>query len=351
MRAVVLARHGGVELLRPTAVPLPVPLGDQVRVRVERIGVNYAEVLSRRGEYGWAPRLPYVPGMEAYGRIDAVGPEAARQVGEAVVVGAQHGCYAEQVVVPERQALPAIAGFSPEENAAFTVNYVTAWVALFEMARLRPTDRVLVQAAAGGVGTAALQLAKRFGCTVYGTAGSDEKLALLRGLGVDGAASYRRGPDARPDDLAAELRALVLRGEPDAGEGGIDVLLELVGGEAHRQAVQVLAPLGRVVVAGLAGVRFRLRNPLTWWSTWRALPRARLGAMARASQGVLATHVGYLLERPALLARVWRELVAFVEGHSIRPVLGATFDFDELPRAHALIESRRSVGKVVVRVG
>jgi len=272
MRAVHLSRHGGVDVLRPMMVPRPEPQAGQVRVRVHHIGINYAEVLSRRGEYGWAPRLPYVPGMEAYGRIDAVGPQSARQVGEAVVVGAQHGCYAESVVVPERQALPALAGFSADENAAFPVNYITAWVALFELARLRPGDRVLVQAAAGGVGTAAVQLAKRLGCTVYGTAGSDEKLALLRRLGVDHAINYRR------QDFEAEVRAV-------AGAGGIDVVLELVGGEVHRKSVRLLAPFGRVVVAGLAGVRFRLRNPLTWWSTWRALPRARLGEMARGSQG------------------------------------------------------------------
>lgn len=337
MRAVVLARHGGVEVLRPTTVALPVPAGDEVRVRIECIGVNYAEVLSRRGEYGWAPPLPYVPGMEAYGRIDAVGPQARRQIGEAVIVGAQHGCYAEQVVVPERQALPAIASYSPDENAAFAVNYVTAWVALFEMARLRPADRVLVQAAAGGVGTAAVQLAKAHGCTVFGAAGSDEKVELVQRLGAD------RGIDYRRQDLATELRAL-------AGERGIDVLLELVGGDVHRQAMRQLAPFGRVVVAGLAGMRFRRRNPLTWWSAWRMLPRVKLGEMALGSYGMLATHVGYLLEQPALLAKLWRDLVSFVEQHGIRPVVGSTFAFDELPQAHALLESRRSVGKVVVRI-
>jgi NADPH:quinone reductase len=337
MRRVLLSRHGGVDVLRLTTVPRPEPQADEVRVRIERIGVNYAEVLSRRGEYGWTPPLPYVPGMEAYGRIDAVGPRSTRRVGEPVVVGAQHGCYAEYVVVPERQALPAIAGFSPDENAAFPVNYITAWVALFELARLRPSDRVLVQAAAGGVGTAAVQLAKHFGCTVYGTAGGDEKLALLRRLGVDHAINYRR------QDLEAEVRAV-------AGAAGVDVVLELVGGEVYRKSVRLLAPFGRIVVAGLAGVHFQLRNPLTWWSTWRALPRARLGQMARGSQGVMTTHVGYLLDRPEVLARVWRDLVAYVESHGIRPVVGATFGFDELPQAHALMESRRSVGKIMVRV-
>ena len=119
-------------------------------MRVEAIGVNFAEVLSRKGRYGWAPPIPYTPGMEATGTIELLGPGVEqRAIGERVIVGAQHGAYAEKIVVPARQALPAIADYSIEENAAIAVNYLTAWVALIEMARLRPTDRVLVTAAAG----------------------------------------------------------------------------------------------------------------------------------------------------------------------------------------------------------
>jgi synaptic vesicle membrane protein VAT-1 len=155
MKAIVLDRHGGPEVLRLREIPDPLPGAGHVRVRVEAIGVNFAEVLSRRGLYGWAPGMPYTLGMEATGTIDRLGAGVEnRAVGERVIVGAQHGAYAERIVVPERQALPAIPGFSTEENAAVAVNYLTAWVALVEMARLRPSDRVLVTAAAGGGGTA-----------------------------------------------------------------------------------------------------------------------------------------------------------------------------------------------------
>ena len=137
--------------MRVRVVPDPTPTTGEVRVHVEAIGVNYAEVLSRKGQYGWSPAMPYTLGMEATGTIDLLGAGVDRRaIGERVIVGAQHGAYAEKIVVPERQALPAIASFSTEENAAFAVNYLTAWVALIEMARLRPADRVLVSAAAGG---------------------------------------------------------------------------------------------------------------------------------------------------------------------------------------------------------
>ena len=338
MRAVTLARHGPASVLRVSAVPDPSPGPDEVRVHIRAIGLNWAEVLSRKGLYTWAPPLPYVLGMEAYGEIDAVGSGVGgRRVGEPVIVGAQTGAYAEAVCVHESQARPALEGLSPEENAAFAVNYLTAWVALFEMARLRPTDRVLVQAAAGGVGTAAVQLAKRFGCTVYGTAGSDAKVGALVRLGVDRAVNYR----AR--DFETELRAA-------SGGRGVDVVLELVGGEVFRKSLRLLAPFGRVVVAGFSSLDLRKWNPLSWWRTYRAIPRADVRAMAIASQSVGATHIGYLLPQRERMTALWAELTAFVIRHGIRPVVGSVFALDEIAGAHERLESRENVGKVVVRV-
>jgi synaptic vesicle membrane protein VAT-1 len=338
MRAIVLDRHGGPGVLRVRELPDPAPGAGEVRVRVEAVGVNYAEVLSRKGMYGWAPPMPYTLGMEAAGTIDALGPGVeGRAVGERVIVGAQHGAYAELVVVPERQALPAVPGFSTEENAAIGVNYLTAWVALVEMARLRPTDRVLVTAAAGGVGTAAVQIATRFGCATVGLAGSDEKLGQIRALGAEAAVNYRR------PDFEARLKEA-------ARPGGFDVAIEVVGGEVFRAVWPVLAPFGRVVVAGFASLALQKWNPLSWLRTWRDLPKAGIRSLAPGSHGFMATHLGYLLDDPPRLVRIWNELMAFVAAHGIRPVVGATFSFDQMAEAHRLMESRRSVGKIVVRV-
>lgn len=338
MKAIVLERHGRPGVLRVRELPDPVPGAGEVRVRVEAIGVNYAEILSRKGLYGWAPPMPYTLGMEATGTIDALGAGVeGRAIGERVIVGAQHGAYAEKIVVPERQALPAVPGFSVEENAAIAVNYLTAWVALMEMARLRPTDRVLVTAAAGGVGTAAVQISTRFGCRTVGLAGSDEKLDQIRALGAESAVNYRRA------DFKERL------GEA-AGAERFDVVLEVVGGEVFRAAWPVLAPFGRVVVAGFASLSLQKWNPLSWLRTWRDLPRADVRTLAPASAGLMATHIGYLLDDPPRLARVWGELMAFVATHGIRPVVGATFSFNEMDEAHRFMESRRSVGKIVVRV-
>ena len=338
VRAILLRRSGGPDVLQLTEQPDPVPRAGQVRVRVDAIGLNWAEVLSRKGLYGWAPKRPYIPGMEATGVIDALGAGVTtRRIGERVIVAAQYGCYAEQVVVPERQALPAMAGYSVEENAAVAVNYATAWVALMEMARLRPSDRVLVTAAAGGVGTAAIQIASRFGCRVVGLAGSDAKLGLIRELGAEAAVNYRAS------DFRDRLREA-------AGTEQFDVVLELVGGDVFRSVWPVLAPFGRVVVAGFASLDYSWWNPLSWIRTLRDIPRAGVSSLATGSHGLLATHLGYLVGDAPRLARLWADLRSFGAQHRIRPVVGRTFAFAEMAAAHRYMESRESVGKIVVRV-
>ena len=337
MKAYLLERHGGPDVLRMKEVPDPVAGPGRVRVRVQAIGINYAEVLSRKGQYGWAPDLPYVLGMEAAGVIESVGEGVDRTVGEEVLIGTKYGSYAEYVVVPAARALPALPEFSVQENAAFGVNTMTAWVSLMEMARLRPTDRVVVTAAAGGVGTMAVQIASGFGCEVIGMAGSDEKLELVRRMGAAHTVNYRR------DDFAERFAEVV-------GEEGVDVVLEVVGGEVFRRCMEALAPFGRTVVAGFAGLNLQKWNPLSIWRTWRDMPKASVMDLAKGSKGLLATHIGYLLKDEEELLKVWSELVYFTREHECRPLVGSTYGFDDLPEAHRFMESRKSVGKIVVEV-
>ena len=338
MRAWVLSRTGSADALTLTDIPSPEPGPGEVAVRVEAIGINYAEVLSRKGLYGWAPKRPYVPGMEAAGTIETMGPGVSdRHVGERVICGMQYGAYAERLVLPANRAFPAFTHFSLEENTAFAVNFLTAWVALMEMGRLRSTDRVGITAAAGGVGTAAVQIAAAHGCRVIGMAGSDEKLGRLRELGAVETGNYRRA------DFLERLDAAT-------ADGGFDVVLEVVGGEVYRACVDRFANFGRIVVVGYAGLDYKRWNPLTWWKAWRGAPRMNVMKAATASTGVLATHIGYLLPDEQRLLTIWTALTDFTQKHDLRPVVGATYPFEELPEAHRFMESRESVGKLVVRV-
>lgn len=335
MKAYQLTYHGSATVLQPQDIPEPTPRPGEVRIKVQHIGINFAEILSRRGQYRWAPDLPYTLGMEAYGTIDALGEGVDRTMGEAVIAGWQHGSYAEKMIVPSYMALSPMPHFTPQENAALLVNYMTAWVGLMKLARLQPSDTVLVNAAAGGVGTAAVQLAKAKGCTVFGTASHPDKLALLQRLGVDHPINYQQ------QDFEQVIRA-TLDGK------GVDVVLELVGGETFRKSRELLNPFGKLVIAGMAGLKWNKYNPLTWPALLRHIPRPRLLQMAQRSSGLLATHIGYLIKDQAVVKTEWAALSAYVQEHNIRPVISAVFSFEQMPQAHHFIESRQSYGKVVV---
>ena len=338
MRAWVLRRTGAPHVLKLTDVPSPEPDRGEVAVRTEAIGINYAEVLSRKGLYGWAPKRPYVPGMEAAGTIETLGPGVTdRRVGERVICAMRYGAYAERIVVPASRALPAFEHFSLEENAGYGVNFITAWLALMEMARLRQTDRVGITAAAGGVGTAAVQIAAAHGCRVVAMAGSDDKLDRVRTLGAAATVNYRR------PDFLEQLDAAT-------ADGGLDVVLEVVGGAVYRACLQRLANFGRLVVVGYAGLDYTRWNPLSWWKAWRGAPRMNVMKAAVASTGVLAMHLGYVLADEQRLLEIWRALTDFTRKHDLRPVVGATYRFEELPEAHRFMESRESVGKIVVQM-
>lgn len=307
-----------------------------MKIKVKILGLNYAEILSRKGQYNWAPKKPYVPGMEGFGEIIEIGDGVQSvKVGDEVIFGTQFGAYAEYVSVPEYMAFKKIAEFSDEENAAYLVNFMTAWISLINMCRMKPSDKVLIQAAAGGVGTAAVQIAKKYGCKVFGTAGNDEKLKLLDDLGIDLAINYRSA------DFYKILKEK---------EGGVDIVLEVVGGDVFKKSIELLNPFGRLIVTGYASIPLVRWNPWTWWLTWKHAPKVNIMKMAQGSYGILASHIGYLIENREVVHQNWNEMKEFVLKHDIRPIVGAVYNFDEMAQAHSFIESRQSHGKVLVKV-
>lgn len=336
MKAIVLTRYGDAGVLKVTDVPKPEPKANEVCVRVRIIGVNFAEVLSRRGVYGWAPPLPYILGMEAFGEIDAVGSEVTTHApGDAVIVGTKFGTYAEYLCVPAERALPPPAGFTPEQSAAFAVNYLTAWIGLMEMARLRASDTLLVTSAAGGVGSAAVQIGAKAGARVIGAA-SGGKLDVVRKLGAEVALDYTNERFERKLGEATDGR-------------GIDVVLEMAGGTVYRTALRNLAPMGRLVLAGASNAFPRSRNLLARLAAIRDLPRASIFDMLKRSYGVMSFHVGWLLDAGVILPQ-WRELVRFTEEHRMEPLVGEEFRFEQMAEAHRVLEERRNIGKVIVRL-
>lgn len=336
MKAYLLKKSGKPEVLKVSEVPTPSPASSHVLVKVSHIGLNYAEILSRRGQYSWAPKRPYIPGMEAVGEIVAVGEGVSKdRIGQKVIAGHQFGSYAEYMEVKDYLALPAPDFLTEEESASLLVNFMTAWIALMQLGRMRKGDTVLIQAAAGGVGTAAVKLALAQGCHVIGTAGSDEKVQLLKDIGVHHAINYRK------QDFYKEIKQ---------AEGGVDLVLEVVGGEVFRKSVALLRPFGRVTVAGYASIPLKKWNPLTWWPAWRDAPKMGISQMAEHSLGIAYTHIGYQIENPEVVRENFSSMLSFIKEHKIKPVVGKVFPFGEMPEAHAYMESRQSHGKIVIRL-
>lgn len=339
MKAVVLRKTGGTSVLRVSEVPKPsIKRDDEVLVRVKAAGVNYAEILSRRGLYGWAPKRPYILGLEGAGIVEEVGKNVSSvKNGDHVIVAVQNGTYAEYIKVTEQQLLPAIEGFDMIENAAFSVSFMTAHVALREMARVRAGETLLVQAAAGALGTATIQIAKALGLKVAGTASKKHKIEFLeKKLGIDLAINYKE------QDFLKEVKHWT--------KGlGVDCILETVGGDVFKRSLKALAPFGRMVVVGVSSIRFSKWNPFTWWHAWKTIPRVNVLTMLGRSQGVMAFHLGRVyIKRRDVLERTWNDLTKLVKEHDLKPVVDKTYPLEQVSEAHMRIERRENIGKVVL---
>jgi NADPH2:quinone reductase len=338
MRAIVLARHGSPrEAFELQERPTPEAGPGQVRIAVEAFGLNYADVSARQGTYLDAPPPPCVIGYEVVGRVDALGSGVTGlDVGRRVVALTRFGGYATSAVTDARAAVPIPDDLDPGIAVALPTQGGTAYYCAEEMVRLHPGDHVLVQAAAGGVGTLLVQLAKRRGCVVYGTAGADDKLDYLRRLGVDHPINYRR------EDFAAAVRRL-------RGDAGLDVVFDSLGGSAVRKGLALLAPGGRIVCFGAAE---RQAGSLQWLRDLRfALSFGFVHPIPLLlnSKSLIGVNMLRLSDhRPEALERVLDGVVALALKGELTPTVGGRFAAAQIAEAHELLAGRGSIGKIVV---
>jgi NADPH:quinone reductase-like Zn-dependent oxidoreductase len=337
MKAIWITRHGARNVLEVRETPDPEPGRGQVRVRARVAGLNFAEVSARQGLYPDAPRPPCIVGYEGAGVVDAVGPAVTGvEEGMRVIYLTRFGGHADTVVVPAAQAIPMPDAMSFEHGAALPVNYITAYHMLFRIARIRGGEHVLVHMAAGGVGTAVLQLCRTVpGVVTYGTA-SSAKHGYVRDQGCMHAIDYHQ------DDYAEAIRGIT-------HDRGLDLVLDPVGGASWRVGYELLRPTGMLIGFGLSSAQKGSR---------RSLIRA-LGALLRSprfgpfklmsdNKAVAGVNIGHLWEEQALLREELEALLAlYVEG-KIRPHVHATYPFSRAADAHGEIEEGKNLGKVLL---
>jgi NADPH:quinone reductase-like Zn-dependent oxidoreductase len=341
MRAVVLTRTGGPEVLQVQERPDPAVGPGQVRIAVRAAGINFADTMARVGLYPDAPKTPCVLGYEVAGEVESVGEDVADfKAGDRVMAGTQFNGQAELVSVPADQVLPLPEQLSFEQGAAFPVNYGTAYAALIVMGSLREGSRILIHAAAGGVGIAATQIARNVGAEIFGTA-SPAKHEAIRAQGVDHAIDYRG------QDFEAEVVRLT-------GGEGVDLVIDALGPTSFRKDYRLLRAGGRLVMFGLseaqpsgsrsipAALRSLASMPLATMPWWKSLN------MMNENKGVFGLNMLSWWEREGNLDRVTEPLVADLEAGRLEPVVAAAFPFDRAGEAHEFIGQRRNVGKVVL---
>ena len=328
MRAVVITNHGDPSVLRVEQRPDPAPGPGQVRVDVHAAGLNFADVMARMGLYPDAPKPPVVVGYEVAGVVGAVG-EGVGGVGEGdrVLAGTRFGGQAEQVVVAARDVVPLPESLSFAQGAAVPVNYTTAWAALVTYGNVQEGERVLIHAAAGGVGIAATQIAKRRGATVLGTA-SPGKHDAIRANGVDEAYGY---------DLPASLDK-------------VDVVLDAIGGASFKRSYDLLRPGGRLVAFGASSVVSGEKRNLV-----KAAPQAlrmlrgfNLIEQMSASKAVIGLNMLTLWDDRGTLDEWIEPLREMMDDGSLKPIVSDEVPFDRAADAHRIITERRNVGKVVL---
>lgn len=338
-RAVRIERHGPPEVFVEREIPLPRPTAGEVHLRVRAVGINFADLFMRAGLYDTVPPRPYSPGFEVAGEIVGVGDGVEGWApGDRVVALIRHGGYAHDVVVSTRNLFRYPERLTPAEAAAIPVVFLTAWVCLSECARVRAGETALILGAAGGVGSAAVQLAVRDGLRVIGTAGTPEKRAFVTGeLGAE--ACFDSRGNWEPD-----VRRLI-------GDRELDVALDATGGEATAACRRLLAPLGRLVFYGMsAALPTRRKNWPRAALAWLRTPRIHPMDLVQPCIGIFGVHLLHLQEREELLLPGLEEIYRGIESGELRPVLDSTYPLsrDGAVEAHRYIHERRNLGKVVL---
>jgi NADPH2:quinone reductase len=325
MKAVIITRPGGPEVLEIQERPKPEPGVGQIRVRVRASALNRADLMQREGNYPVPPGVSAeISGMEYAGEVDALGPAAMLwKIGDRVmgiIGGAGH---AEYLCIHEREAMPVPRVLSWEDAAAIPEVFLTAYDALFNRLALRAGETVLIHAVGSGVGTAALQIARVAGATTVGTARSAGKLERAKQLGLD------LGFDASRGDWASQVEAAV-------GAERVHAILDLVGGNYLEGNLRVIGSLGRIVVVGL---------------TAGALAPFNMGVLLRKRLTVVGTMLrGRPVEEKIALAREFSiRMIPLFENDRLKPVIDRVFSFNEIRAAHERMASNESFGKIVLR--
>lgn len=323
MKVIKFEEFGGPEVLKWSDAEKPQPRGSEVLIEVKSSGVNYADTARREGQYVVPTALPYVPGSEVAGVIVETGNDVRNfSKGQRVVALIESGGYSQYVAVDERVLTPVPDNVDFDQAVALPLQGLSAYHILKTMGRLAPGETVLIHAAAGGVGAIAVQLAKIFGASkIIATASTDEKLAHAKKMGATHVVNYS-------EDGWVEKVKEITEGK------GVDVALEMVGGDVFNQTVKCLAPFGRLVIFGAASGQQATFNP---------------GQLMRKNQSVIGFFLPQIMRNPELFQQSFKELLGYMASGQLTLTIGGSYPLEEAAQAHQMLQGRKTIGKLVLK--
>ena len=339
MRALVITQHGPPEVLKVLERPDPDVGPAEVRIAVKAAGINFSDLLARAGMYSDAPKPPCVIGYEVAGDVESVGDGVdSVKPGDRVIAGSRFGGQAELVVVSEADVVPLPEAWSYEQGAALPVVYATAYAGLIRYGSVHAGERVLIHAAAGGVGIAATQIAKHLGAQLFGTA-SASKHDAIRGFGIEHAIDYHT------QDPVKEIRRMTGEKQP------LDLVMDAVGGSSFRKSWSLLRAGGRLVAYGVSeaggGDRRELSKVLKMVATSPVFP---ILTMMRASKSVIALNMLTIWDAKGSLDEFIGPLRDLMDEGVIDPVVAEAFPLERAADAHRYLSERKNIGKVVLTI-
>jgi NADPH:quinone reductase len=319
VKAIQVQKLGGPEVLELTDMPMPEPKPGQVRLRVQAVGLNFADILNVNGEYLTRARTPFVPGMEMAGVIDALGEGVTGlEVGQ-LVAALGPGAFAEYAVVHAAAVFPIPANLNAREAAALPVSYYTAFFALRTLGQAKAGETVLIEAGAGALGTATIQLAKEMGLKIIALASKDDKLELTRSLGADHAFLN-----------TGDYRDLVLGA---TGGKGVDIMCSIVGGPGFQDRLTMMASRGRVMVIGNASRESASLTPT---------------ALMTKNVSVIGVWLTPLVSDAAAMLEASQFIGPLIASGKVKPIVGRAFKLEDAAEAFTFMLSRQNTGKVVI---
>jgi NADPH:quinone reductase len=324
MKAIQLSQYGGPEVLNKVVIDKPIPTGHEVLIEVHAVGVNYADTARREGQYVVPTPLPFIPGAEIAGIVAEVGDKVTMvKPGTRIVCLIESGGYAEYAISDEFSVIPLPENIDFHQAVSLPLQGLSAYHVLKTMGRLQPGETVLVHAAAGGVGSLAVQLAKIFGAgKVIATASSDDKLDLAKSLGADVLVKYT--------EVGWENKV-----REATGGKGVDVALEMAGGDIFHKTLKCLAPFGRVVVFGNASGQLSNLNPTL---------------LMRKNHSVIGFFLPQIMKKPELLMPSLHDLFTFVSEGKLKLTVGGVYPLEEAANVHTILQGRQTKGKLILQV-